>query len=380
MDNRIYLLTIITFVVGLAELIIGGILPLIAEDLDVSYGQVGMLISMFSLSFAISGPILLSLTSKIERKRLFLIVLLIFFLSNLIIVLSDGYIFLMVARILSAMCAALLISLCVTIASQISDEAYRARAIGFILMGVSASLVLGVPFSLWLGNELGWRAPFLFIAILTLILILVVFIALGRIEPKKRIPLKEQVKALKNRRIILIQLTSIIFFAGHMTLYAYLTPFLQSILNLTENSLSLMYFIIGLVAMFGSLLGGFLTDRVGANRTIILVLSLFTITIITLPFLRFSIVLLIGAMLLWSLLSWSLQPAIQSYLVSSAPTTSDIQQSLNNSGVHIGMAIGSTIGGTIIDLYYVELNAIIGGAITCLALLITFMAFKFQRN
>ena len=380
MDNRIYLLTIITFVVGLAELIIGGILPLIAEDLDVSYGQVGMLISMFSLSFAISGPILLSLTSKIERKRLFLIVLLIFFLSNLIIVLSDGYIFLMVARILSAMCAALLISLCVTIASQISDEAYRARAIGFILMGVSASLVLGVPFSLWLGNELGWRAPFLFIAILTLILMLVVFIALRRIEPQKRLPLKEQVKALKNRRIILIQLTSIVFFAGHMTLYAYLTPFLQSILNLTENSLSLMYFIIGLVAMFGSLLGGFLTDRIGASRTIILVLSLFTITIITLPFLRFSIVLLIGAMLLWSLLSWSLQPAIQSYLVSFAPTTSDIQQSLNNSGVHIGMAIGSTIGGTIIDLYYVELNAIIGGAITCLALLITFMAFKFQRN
>ncbi|WP_242218510.1 MFS transporter [Bacillus cereus group sp. BfR-BA-01380] len=134
MDKRIYLLTIITFVVGLVELIIGGILPLIAEDLGVSYGQVGLLISMFSLSFAVSGSILLSLTSKIERKRLFLIVLFIFFLSNLIIVLSDGYIFLMVARILSAMCAALLISLCVTIASQISDEAYRARAIGVVLM------------------------------------------------------------------------------------------------------------------------------------------------------------------------------------------------------------------------------------------------------
>lgn len=380
MDKRIYLLTIITFIVGLAELIIGGMLPLIAEDFDVSYGQVGMLTSLFSLSFAISGPILLSVTSKIERKRLFLIVLFIFFLINLTIVLSDGYIFLMVARILSAMCAALLISLCVTIASQISNESYRARAIGFVLMGVSASLVLGVPFGLWLGNELGWRAPFLFIAILTLMLMLVVFIVLRSIEPRKGLPLKDQVKALKNGRVILIQLTSIVFFTGHMTLYAYLTPFLQSTMHLTENALSLMYFIIGMFAIFGSLLGGFLTDRIGAKQTVISVLSFFTITIILLPFLSFSTVLLVGAILLWSLLSWSLQPAIQGYLVSSAPTTSDIQQSLNNSGVHIGMAVGSILGGVTIDWYYVELNALMGGMITFLALLTAIIAFKYRRD
>ncbi|MEK5332963.1 MULTISPECIES: MFS transporter [unclassified Lysinibacillus] len=380
MDKRIYLLAIITFIVGLVELVIGGLLPLIAEDLNISYGQVGLLISMFSLSFAISGPILLSLTSKMERKRLFLIVLFIFFVTNMIIVLSDLYVFLMAARILSAMCASLLVSLCITIASQISDDSHTARAIGLVLMGVSASLVFGVPFSLWLGSELGWRAPFLFIAILTLLLMLIVFFALGKIEPNKKLPLKAQVKAIKDRKILLIHSISIVFFTGHMTLYAYLTPFLQSTLNLSEKSLSLMYLIIGLFSIFGSLLGGYFTDRISAKRTIISVLSLFTITIIAIPLLKFSVVLFIGAILLWSLLSWSLQPAIQSYIVSSASSTSDIHQSLNNSGAHIGMAIGSTIGGTIIDSYYVELNAIIGGTITCIAIVISIITFKMQRK
>ncbi|MGE7840262.1 MFS transporter [Lysinibacillus sp. NPDC093712] len=380
MDKRIYLLAIITFIVGLVELVIGGLLPLIAEDLNISYGQVGLLISMFSLSFAISGPILLSLTSKMERKKLFLIVLFIFFVTNMIIVLSDLYVFLMAARILSAMCASLLVSLCITIASQISDDSHTARAIGLVLMGVSASLVFGVPFSLWLGSELGWRAPFLFIAILTLLLMLLVFLALGKIEPNKKLPLKAQVKAIKDRKILLIHSISIVFFTGHMTLYAYLTPFLQSTLHLSEKSLSLMYLIIGLFSIFGSLLGGYFTDRISAKRTIISVLSLFTITIIAIPLLKFSVVLFIGAILLWSLLSWSLQPAIQSYIVSSASTTSDIHQSLNNSGAHIGMAIGSTIGGTIIDSYYVELNAIIGGTIACIAIVISIITFKMQRN
>ncbi|MFJ7405989.1 MULTISPECIES: MFS transporter [unclassified Lysinibacillus] len=380
MDKRIYLLAIITFIVGLVELVIGGLLPLIAEDLNISYGQVGLLISMFSLSFAISGPILLSLTSKMERKRLFLIVLFIFFVSNMIIVLSDLYVFLMAARILSAMCASLLVSLCITIASQISDDSHTARAIGLVLMGVSASLVFGVPFSLWLGSELGWRAPFLFIAILTLLLMILVFLALGKIEPNKKLPLKAQVKAIKDRKILLIHSISIVFFTGHMTLYAYLTPFLQSTLHLSEKSLSLMYLIIGVFSIFGSLLGGYFTDRISAKHTIISVLSLFTITIIAIPLLKFSVVLFIGAILLWSLLSWSLQPAIQSYIVSSSSTTSDIHQSLNNSGSHIGMAIGSTIGGNIIDSYYVELNAIIGGTITCIAIVISIIAFKMQKN
>lgn len=109
-------------------------------------------------------------------------------------------------------------------------------------------------------------------------------------------------------------------------------------------------------------LGGQITDRLGAKRSIIIVLSAFIVTIILIPYLQFSLALFICALLLWNLLSWSLQPAIQSYLVSAAPETSDIQQSLNNSGVHVGMAIGSTVGGIIIDQYHVEINPLIAGA------------------
>lgn len=185
MDKRVYILTTITFIVGLVELIIGGILPLIANDLDITLGRAGLLITVFSLSFAISGPILLSLTAKIKRKKLIIIVLVLFLLSNVLAVVSTSFTPLLISRILSAMFAALLISLCLSIASQITSTTHRSRAIGIVLTGVSASLVFGVPFGLFLGNEWGWRAPFLMIVFILMILIVLMWLFMSEIEGKE---------------------------------------------------------------------------------------------------------------------------------------------------------------------------------------------------
>ncbi len=128
-----------------------------------------------------------------------MIVLVLFLFSNGIAVISNSLFVLLVSRILSASGAALLVSLCLTIASQISSEAYRSRAIGTVLMGVSASLVLGVPLGLFLGNEWGWRAPFVFIVAVTFILMVLIQFTLNPIEPKPYVPLSTQLRAYGNQ-------------------------------------------------------------------------------------------------------------------------------------------------------------------------------------
>lgn len=79
MNFKVFLLAASTIAVGLVELIVGGILPQIANDLDISIVSAGQLISVFALGYAVSGPLLLALTAKIERKRLYLIALFVFF-------------------------------------------------------------------------------------------------------------------------------------------------------------------------------------------------------------------------------------------------------------------------------------------------------------
>lgn len=378
MDKRIYLLTTLTFIVGLVELIIGGILPFIAADLDISLGQAGLLISAFSLSFAIAGPVLLSLTAKMERKKLIMIVLVLFLFSNGIAVVSNSLLVLLISRILSASGAALLVSLCLTIASQISLEAYRSRAIGTVLMGVSASLVLGVPLGLFLGNEWGWRAPFVFIVAVTFILMILIQFTLNPIKPKPYVPLSTQLRALRKPTILLVHSVSILFFIGHLTLYAFLTPFLQSTLHVSGNALSFLYLLFGIAAICGSWFGGYASDRFGNRQTMVVALAFFAFVLFIVPLVSTNGLLLIPLLMLWNFLSWTITPAIQGHLVASAPKTSDIQQSINNSATHVGMAIGSVVGGLTIDVYTVDFNAPVGGFFAVIGLIVAIIAVKIK--
>ncbi|MFC7064044.1 MFS transporter [Halobacillus seohaensis] len=368
MNKKVYMLAIVSFVVGTVELIIGGTLDLIAADLEVTLGQAGLLITIFSLVFAIASPVLLTATAKYERKSLTLVSLSIFFLGNMLAFWSPNYTIILIARIISAASGSLLVVLGITIASTIVKKEFQARAIGIIYMGISASLVLGVPIGLTLGNAFGWRAPFLLIAILTLISMIGVTFFLEKIEPKPVLPIKEQLRTLKNNKILSAQLTSFLFLTGHLTLYAYLTPFLKSAMGLNGTLVSVVYFIFGLAAVLGGGLGGFLSDKWGTERSIIAIIGSFAVAIFLIPFVTFSLPVFLIVMVVWSMLSWAITPAQQSYLIKSAPESSDIQQSLNNSALHFGIALGSTVGAFVIEQSSVIHNASVGGIFVLLAL------------
>src|SRR5690625_2786744 len=163
MNVKVYALAVATFTVSLVELIIGGILPMIATDLHVSVSVAGQLITVFALVFAISGPLLLALTARMERKRLYIFSLFIFFVGCLIAFWSPNYATLFLSIIVTAASGGLLTALSLTMAVAIVKETYRARVIGIILMGISSAIVLGVPIGVFISTFIGWRTIFLLI-------------------------------------------------------------------------------------------------------------------------------------------------------------------------------------------------------------------------
>ncbi len=180
MNFKVFLLAASTIAVGLVELIVGGILPQIASDLDISIVSAGRLISVFALGYAVSGPSLLAVTAKAERKRLYLIALFIFFLSNLVAYFSPNFAVLMVSRVLASMSTGLIVVLSLTIAPKIVAPEYRARAIGIIFMGFSSAIALGVPVGIIISNAFGWRVLFLGIGVLSLVSMLIISVFLKK--------------------------------------------------------------------------------------------------------------------------------------------------------------------------------------------------------
>ena len=369
MNFKVYILAISVFVVGMVELMVGGILPLISADLNVSISTAGQLITVFALVLAIATPTTLAATAKIERKKLYLSALFMFFIGNILSYFSPNFTMMMVARVFTATAAALLIILSLTISAKVVQPGFQARAIGIITMGISASLVLGVPVGVMIANAVGWRILFLIIAMLTLVSMLVIYRYLDPIQPEKMVPLRKQFASLKSSKIISAHLVTVFTLAGHYMIYAYFTPFLQETMSLSASWISAAYLVFGMSAVIGGGFGGVLSDKLGAKKSILIIVGVLVVTLIVLPFSTNVPLLFIPVLIIWGMLSWALSPPQQSYLIETAPESAAIQQSFNTSALQIGIALGSALGGIVIEIAPVSNASYFGSAVVAIAFL-----------
>ncbi|NMO94408.1 MFS transporter [Paenibacillus lemnae] len=368
MNFRVYILAIAAFVVGMVELLVGGILNLIAEDLNISVSAAGQFITIFSVAFAVTGPILINLTARMERKKLYLYMLAVFFISNVIVALTSSYAAIVAARALSAMSGSVIVVLSVSMAAALVPASHKGRAIGMIYMGISGSLVLGVPVGMMIGNAFGWRTPFLVIAALTLVSMGGVALFTNRMAPGPVVPLRQLLSSLKNSKIITAQLIALLMLTGHLTLYGYLQPFVDTTFQVTPDVMSAVYFLFGLAAVFGGGAGGWISDRFGTKRAILVITACFSASMfLVLLTSQVSFWVFLPFMMLWSGLSWSISPAMQTYLLELAPDQAETQFSLNSSMTHLGIAAGSVIGGAVMENSSVSNNPWVGGLIAALA-------------
>lgn len=380
MNKRVYFLMIVSFVIGMVELIISGILDLIATDLRISLGQAGHLITIFSLIFAIASPILLIMTAKVERKKLTIVSLFIFLIGNVVTVMASTYFFVFVGRVISATSGALLIILCLVMAPTLVEPAYRGRAIGIISMGVSGSLVLGVPLGLILGNMYGWRAPFVLISLLTALAMVGVYFLMEKVNPQPTIPLKQQLATLTNMKISLAHTTTFLYMTGHTVLYAYLKPYIQATTSLDGTWISVVYFLFGVAAVFGGGIGGTLSDKLGSKQTIIIAIVGLSIVLFTLPLTATTLAIFLVGLMVWGMMSWVISPAMQTYLIETSPETGPIQQSLSNSSLHLGIAGGSLIGGLVIEQVNIDVAPIVGAVIIALSFVTAIISIRKKES
>lgn len=377
---KIYTLAVLSFLVGTSEYIIAGILDKIAESTGVTLVTAGQLITIFSLSYAFGTPIVMALTARMERRKLLLNALALFVISNVFACTLPGYELLVASRILMGLSAGVTVVAALTIATKVARPGREGSAIAAVLMGFTASLILGVPIGRVISSAYEWEAIFGGIGLVGVLAMLIIALTIPRMDGEEPVPLRSQLALLKQPKMVIALSVSFFWIVGYSIFYSYITPFLLTVTGMSDKTLSITLFAVGIASLFGSKFGGFSTDKWGIHRTLIGGLSLNAAALLLIMLFDQSPLILLPMLILWSCATWSPGPPQQLHLITLAPESSGIMLSLNNSTIQLAMAAGAAIGGGAVEQISLSSITWVAAVGTALAVGAVFLSVRYVRS
>ncbi|MDC0759696.1 MULTISPECIES: MFS transporter [Brevibacillus] len=377
-------LAISAFGIGTTEFVIVGLLSTVAQDLKVTITLAGLLISGYALGVAIGAPIITALTSRIPRKALLMLLMIVFAVGNSAAALSSSFAILIIARFFTAFSHGVFFSIGSTIAADLVPENKRASAIATMFTGLTVATVTGVPLGTFIGQMFGWRATFWGVAILGVIaLISTAILVPSNLKKAKPASIKDQVKIITNLPLLLVFAITALGYGGTFVTFTFLGPILEEITGYQASAVSLILLVYGIAVAIGNTVGGKAADKnpIKALRWMFIIQAIILIILTFTAPLKWVGTLTI---MLMGLLAFMNVPGLQVYVVQLAekyvPSAVDVASAINIAAFNLGIAIGAFVGGIIVDTIGLIHTPWVGGVMVLGAALLTLISSKLEKT
>ncbi|MFG1626113.1 MFS transporter [Kribbella sp. NPDC049227] len=356
------------FVLGSAELLVVGVLNLIAADLQVSIPAAGRLVTVYALGLAIGGPILTLLTIRLNRRTVLVGALVLCIVGNLIGVLTSSYGLFLAARIIVGALQGLFIAAAFVAGISVVPPERMGRAISIVVSGVAVSAALGVPLGTLVGQTLGWRGAFTAVVVVTVIA-LIATLTLVPSVPSTGAGAGSQAKYAFAPRVLALLVLNFLAFATLYAALTYIVPFLESVTGISGALISVFLLAYGVATAVGSFGGGRFADK-NAARTLIVGTIGVAVSLMALYLVGAIAVLVALVLVAWGLFSFGMVPSLQYRVISLAGPGGALAQSLPASAANVGIAFGSFAGGLAIGNFSASSVVVTGLIIAGLAIVV----------
>lgn len=375
---RIATFIISVFIVGMVEMMVAGIMNLMSDDLGVSEAIIGQLVTLYALTFAICGPILVKLTNRYPARPVLLWTLVIFIVGNGIIAVAPNFTILVIGRILSSAAASLIIVKVLALTAMLTIPKNRGKMIGVVYTGFSGANVFGVPIGTMIGDWIGWRFTFVFIIVISLIaglLMLKYLPTTMELNQANRmynnVSDDNQVTTHIVRPVEIVKflaITLLILIANSVT-FVFINPLiLENGHSMGYVSLALL--VNGVAGVVGTSMGGVLADKLTSKRWLIIAFTVFIIVMLAINLILSTTILLLVGLFIWNIVQWSTNPAIQSGIIEHVEGDTSQVMSWNMSCLNAGIGLGGIIGGLVVSNMNVEAVTFVSAFIGLLGLII----------
>lgn len=377
----VYILGLAVFALGTSEFMLSGLLPPIAEDMDVSIPRAGLLISAFAIGMVVGAPLLAVATLRLPRRTTLVTLITVFGLGQVAGALAPNYAVLFASRIVSALACAGFWAVGAAVAVAMVPVNARARALAIMIGGLSIANVLGVPAGAFLGEHFGWRSAFWAVAVASAVALVGVVTLVPAIPlPAERPRLAREARIYRDGQVWLSIAVVALAAGGVFCAFSYLAPLLTDVSGLDAGWVPTVLALFGIGALIGTAVGGRFADAhlfgvllsgIAASTVLLVALALLAQYAVAAVLLSF----LLGVSCFYT------APALNARLFNVAGAAPTLAGATTTAAFNLGNTGGPWIGGVVIDAGHgFAATAWAGGAITAAAIVATAVSLRLHRR
>lgn len=371
MPLAIYIFSLCAFSLGFTEFVSIGLVSTIANDLHINVAEVGTAVTAYAFGVVLGAPILTALTGNWSRKYLLFTAMLVFSLANLAVGFSSAFTMVLIARFVSGLAHGVFFAVASSTATELVGAKRSGAALALVFGGLTIAMAFAVPLGTYLGSLFSWRIIFIIIALCGGIGVLGLLIFMPNITQKTPRSPRKNLQALMNPKLLAGAGVTMLTYCGAFTLYTYISPLLLEVTLISVQNLSFMMLIYGCAAAVGNIVGGKMTDKLGADSSCLAIIISLMVVLFLIGFSAQSFILIGILIALLGGISYAAVPALQTRLIHLAqqhePESVAVISGLNIAGFNLGITFGSLLGSaTILLTHNVTLTAFVGAFITAI--------------
>ncbi|WP_166016261.1 MULTISPECIES: MFS transporter [Chelativorans] len=342
-------LAIGAFGIGTTEFSPMGLLPVIAQGVDVSIPTAGLLISAYAIGVMIGAPIMTLAFSRFGKRTALILLMVIFTIGNLMSAMAPGYFTLLAARLVTSLNHGAFFGLGAVVAASVVPKEKQASAVAAMFMGLTIANIGGVPAATWVGQQIGWRMAFAGTALIGIAAIAALWTALPKGVRGSMPDLKREMGVLTRPTVLLAMATTVMGAGAMFTLYTYVAPTLETLTGASDRFVTIGLALIGIGFTIGNWLGGRLADWSLDGATKIF-LGALAVIMLVLPLAFGTHAGAAIGLLVWGAAAFAIVPPVQMRVMQAASEAPGLASSINVGAFNLGNALGAAIGAGVISL------------------------------
>lgn len=381
LQSIVFVLT--AFLLGCNEFMVVGVISDIAKSYAASLSTVGFLVTSFAIIYAVCTPLITTFTSKFDRFKVLMTLMLIFLFGNTLTAFAPSLFWLFVSRIITAAVAGAIISLILVFVSIVAPIEKRAMLVAATFAGFSIATIVGVPIGTAISTAFSWHDSFLLISILTVIICGFLFWLVPRNSKQENASLANQVQLLKDRRIYLGIVVMIALMTAEYTFYTYIRPIITTVLGYSTGQLSLLLGLIGVTFILGNTCAGVIASRFGITKLTLISAGVFVMLLVMNLVFHVSwlgIVLLCLLCFVLGMPGSILQVMFLNVADRDFPEAMNLASSLNPICTNIGVSLGSLIASISVNFVQISEVGYIGAIFAFIAIIGSRMLIKTAKT